>query len=140
MIETEQKQIIIVKGLVTNDRGDILLVRRKREWHKEAHDKWEFPGGKIDFGETPEEAVVREIKEESGYSAKVKYLLPKLLSTTWGFPDRKSQQILICYVCELISGEACLGDHGVSEIKWFTKEEALELECLPGIKEFLELL
>jgi 8-oxo-dGTP diphosphatase len=140
MVEKEQKQIIIVKGLVTNDAGDILLVRRKREWHKEAHDKWEFPGGKIDFGETPEEAVVREIKEESGYSAKVKGLLPKLLSTVWEFPDRKSQQILICYVCDIIGGEASLGDHGVSEIKWFTKEEALKLECLPGIKEFLKLL
>jgi len=38
-----------------------------------------------------------------------------------------------------VSGESTLGDHGVSEIKWFTIDEAIKLECLPGIKEFLEV-
>lgn len=135
-MDKPKKQIVIVKSLIVDD-GKILLVRRKREWHKESHDKWEFPGGKIDFGETPEEAAVREAKEESGYDVEIVRLLPKIISAQWEYEDRVSQQILICYVCKKIGGNSLLGDHGVSEIKWFTKDEALKLECLPGIKEFL---
>ncbi len=137
-MEKEKKQIIIVKGLVLNANNEILFVRRKREWHKEAHDKWEFPGGKIDFGETPEEAILREIKEESGYTATIITLLPKILSAQWEYETKQSQQILICYICKKYAGEPVLTDHGVSEIKWFTYEHAKTLDCLPGIQEFLE--
>ncbi len=137
--DTPKKQFIIVKGLVTDKDGRILFVRRKREWHKEAHNKWEFPGGKIDFGETPEQAVIREVKEESGYDVDINHLLPKVLSSKWVFEDRASQQILLCYVCALRGGESVLGDHGVSEIKWFKLEDALKLDFLPGIDEFLKI-
>src|SRR3989338_789694 len=117
MIEQKiRKQFIIVKSLVVNDKGELLLVRRKREFHKEAHNKWEFPGGKIDF------------------------LLPKLLSTKWVTPEREAQQILICYVCKLIGGEKALGDHAVSDIKWFKpKDMPANSECLPGTIDFFEL-
>jgi 8-oxo-dGTP diphosphatase len=136
--DADKKQFIIVKSLIVDD-GKILLVRRKREWHKEAHDKWEFPGGKIDFGELPEQTAVREAKEESGYDVEVLSLIPKVLSYQWNHEQNKiSQMILICYVCKLLGGEALLGDHGVSEIRWFTFKEALQLECLPGIHEFIQ--
>jgi 8-oxo-dGTP diphosphatase len=138
--EILKKQFIIVKSLVVNDEGEILFVRRKREWHKEAHDKWEFPGGKIDFCETPEAAAIREAKEESGYDVKIEYLIPKLLSSTWEREDRVSQQILICYVCKAIGGEKKLQDHGVSEIKWFKRSEVpSDKDCLPGTIDFLNL-
>ena len=141
MIEEKiRKQFIIVKSLVVNDKGELLLVRRKREFHKEAHNKWEFPGGKIDFGESPEETAKREAKEETGYDAEVDYLLPKLLSTKWVTPEREAQQILICYVCKLIGGEKALGDHAVSDIKWFKpKDMPANSECLPGTIDFFEL-
>jgi len=96
-----------------------LFVKRKKEDLKQAHNKWEFPGGKIDLGETPEETAVRETKEESGYDVEVDYIIPKLLSSKWVTPERQSQQILICYVCKIIRGESNLKDHGVNEIKWF---------------------
>lgn len=135
--EKPKKQFLIVNAIVLNDEGEILLVRRERKWHKEAHGKWEFPGGKIDFGETPAEACVRETKEESGFDVKIKKLIPEIISSYWEYPDRLSQQILLCYLCELKGGEASLEDHGVSEIKWFDIEEAKELKCLPGTLEFL---
>lgn len=140
LTDKPKKQFIIVKGIVINSNKEFLVVRRNREWHLEAHDKWEFPGGKVDFGETPETAIIREVKEESGYDTLVTRLIPKLLSFKWVYDDRESQQILIAYVCELLGGEAILKDHGVSEIKWLKKEELLNLECLPGTKEFLEFL
>lgn len=138
--EKIRRQFFIVKSLVLNGEGEILFVRRKKEEHKEAHNKWEFPGGKIEFGETPEQTAKRETKEESGYDIEIDYLLPKILSSKWESSEREAQQILICYVCKLISGESRLKDHGVSEIKWFKINNVPEqADCLPGTGDFLEV-
>ncbi|MBU3907353.1 MAG: NUDIX hydrolase [Nanoarchaeota archaeon] len=138
--EKIRKQFIIVKSLVINDKGEVLFVRRKKEDLKQAHNKWEFPGGKIDFGESPEQTAIREAKEESNYDVKIDYLLTKILSSKWESPEREAQQILICYVCTLVGGESALGDHGVSEIKWFKVNNApKDQDCLPGTIDFLNL-
>lgn len=140
-METEEKpktQFVIVKGLVINSEGKILMVQRKKEWHKEAHAKWEFPGGKVDFGETPAEACIREVREESGFNVKIRRLLPEILSSRWEYPNRHSQQILICYLCDLIDGKISLEDHGVMDVKWYPPEEILKLDVLPGTHEFLK--
>ena len=138
--EKIRKQFIIVKSLVVNNKGQILFLRRNKEDLKEAHNKWEFPGGKIEFGESPEETAIREAKEESGYDIKIDSIIPKLLSSKWESPEREAQQILICYVCKLVGGESLLKDHGVSEIRWFNLEEApKDSECLPGTITFLNL-
>lgn len=138
--EKIRKQFIIVKSLVVNNRGDILFVRRKKEDLKEAHNKWEFPGGKIEFGDTPEKTAIKEAKEESGYDVEVEYLIPKVLSSKWESLEREAQQILMCYVCRLVGGESLLPDHGVSEIRWFSLDNVpKDLECLPGTIDFLKL-
>ncbi len=102
--EKTRKQFTIVKSLVVNKKGEVLFVKRKKEDMKQAHNKWEFPGGKIDFGEHPEQTAIRETKEESGYDVRVDYLIPKLISSKWESPEREGHQILICYVCSLIGG------------------------------------
>ncbi|NUM37440.1 MAG: NUDIX hydrolase [Candidatus Brocadiae bacterium] len=138
--EIIKKQFIIVKSLVINEKKQVLFVRRNKAELKQAHNKWEFPGGKIDFGETPEQTAVREAKEESGYDIEIVSLLPKLLSSKWVTPERESQQILICYICKLLGGKSNLNDHGVSEIKWFNLSEAPKDEdCLPGTVDFLNI-
>ena len=138
--EKTRNQFIIAKSLVVNDKGEVLFVRRKRKFHKEAHNKWEFPGGKIDFGESPEDTTKREAKEETGYSVEIDYLLPKILSSKWVSPEREAQQILICYVCKLTGGEKALGDHAVGDIKWFKiKDAPADSECLPGTIDFLKI-
>ncbi len=138
--EKIRKQFIIVKSLVVNEKGEVLFVKRNKKEMKQAHNKWEFPGGKIDFGESPEQTAEREAKEESGYDIKVEYVLPKLLSSKWESPEREAQQILICYVCSVLGGKMLLKDHGVSEIKWFKVNEAPKDEdCLPGTIDFLNI-
>lgn len=138
--EKIRNQFTIVKSLVINKEGEVLFVRRKKEELKQAHNKWEFPGGKIDFGEFPEQTAIREAKEETGYDVKVEYIIPKLLSSKWESPEREAQQILICYVCSLLGGEKIINDHGVSEIKWFKLNKIPEKEdCLPGTIDFLDI-
>jgi 8-oxo-dGTP diphosphatase len=139
-LEKIRKQFIIVKSLVVNSKDEILFVKRKKEDLKQAHNKWEFPGGKVDFGETPEETAKREAKEESGYEIEINYLLPKILSSKWESSEREAQQILICYACKLIGGEKSLDDHGVSDIKWFNLNEIPKnTDCLPGTIDFLNI-
>ena len=137
--EKPKRQIVIVKSIIINKDDEFLFVRRKRDWHKEAHNKWEFAGGKIEFGEEPNKTAVREAKEETGFDVEVDFLLPIVLSAHWEYDDRLSQQILLCYVCNLKGGKPNIEDHGVSELKWFNSTNIPKKEdCLPGTIEFLK--
>ncbi|MFW5846838.1 MAG: NUDIX hydrolase [Nanoarchaeota archaeon] len=138
-METEkpEKQFFIVKSLIVNEEGKILLVKRERKWHKEAHGKWEFPGGKVEFDEFPEDACIREAKEESGIDIEVVQLIPKIHIGRWEYSDRRSKQIIICYQCRPIGGKISLEDHGVSDVKWFDIEEIEKLDYLNATDVFL---
>ncbi len=62
----EPKHRVAAAGLITNDRGEVLLVR---SYHRS--DTWEIPGGVVETGESPDVAVVREIEEETGIQARI---------------------------------------------------------------------
>ena len=137
--EKLRKQFFIVKSIVLDESGRILLVKRDLESWPEAHGKWELPGGKIDFGESPDQTAVREYKEETGYDVEVLSMVPLLISTGWIKSDRESHIILACYVCKRVGGEPDLSDHGVSAIDWFERTNLPGRgSCLPGTIEFIE--
>ncbi len=77
----DKKQYPIVIALIVNDQNQILIARRNDPELPDAHDKWELVGGKIEYEETPEQAVVREVKEETGLEVEIVSLLPKLFVT-----------------------------------------------------------
>lgn len=133
------KQITVSVGLVVRD-NKVLMVRRSEPEVAGAHLKWEFPGGKVDFGETPEEAVVREIKEETGVIAKVKRLLPVTVTTNWDYPWGVQHTLLFGFECEYVSVEKRPKDHHVENVEWVEIDEVLKRDNLPGAKEFLESL
>lgn len=102
----EQKVFPIVIALIKNSRGEILLARRNEPEVTYAHNRWEFIGGGIDFGEQSEQAVIREAKEEAGVDIKTIRLLPKILTHVWELPNGdKHQIIMIPYECEIIGGD-----------------------------------
>lgn len=77
------KILQIAVGIIRNDAGEIYITQRAADAHMA--NKWEFPGGKIEAGETAEEAMIRELEEEVGITASAPKLFDKL---EYAFPDR----------------------------------------------------
>ena len=97
----------------------------------EFKDGWEFPGGKIELGETPETAIVREIKEELDTEIEV----VKLLDTVeYDYPQFHLS--MDCFICKIKSGDLVLKEHEAA--KWLTKENLDSLDWLPADLSLIE--
>ncbi len=137
----EPQQHTIVVALITNDKNEILLARRNEPALVHAHNKWEFVGGGIEFGEDPETAIKREVKEEAGVDVEVVKLLPKVLSHIWNLEKDQQQILLLHYECKIVGGTLSPGlDEEISELKYFSLEEIKNLDTLPLIYEGCTLL
>ncbi len=87
--------------------------------------KWEFPGGAVEFGDTLEETIRREMKEEFGIDIEVIDLLGV---NNHIIPEEKQHWVSPCFVCRIKSGEPrILEPHKSDAIGWFTLEEISEL-------------
>ncbi len=137
----EAKQHTIVVALITNEKNEILLARRNEPSLPHAHNKWEFIGGGINFAESPEAAIIREVKEEASVDVEVIRLLPKVLSHIWNLEKGQQQILLLHYECKIIGGTLSPGlDEEISELKYFSLEEIKNLDTLPLIYEGCQLL
>ena len=117
----------VVCGYILKD-NKVLLCRRLKG---HLAGKWEFPGGKLEFGETDSEALMREIDEELGIELNIKTLMIE------NFHDYGDKQInLRMYYCEYLSGEIELVDH--SEYKWVEKKDILNYDLAPADREIAE--
>ena len=91
----------------------------------EFKDGWEFPGGKVEKGETKEEALIREIKEELDTVIKVDSYLDTI---EYDYPDFHLS--MDCFICSVVEGNLVLKEH--EDSKWIKKEEIDTLNWLPA--------
>jgi 8-oxo-dGTP diphosphatase len=105
--------IPVVAALIV--RGNKLLIARRPEG-KHMAGRWEFPGGKIEHGESPEEAIEREIREELAVSIRAGRIYQAI---TYSYPEK--DVLLLFYVASIVSGEPQTIEE--AEIRWVTMEE-----------------
>ena len=94
---------------------------------------WEFPGGKIEEGESPQEALVREIKEELDANIKVGDLIK---TVEYDYPTFHLS--MDCFWCELVSGEIELKEH--EDAKWLDKNNIDSVDWLPADLDLINSL
>ena len=123
------KTINVVAAIIK--KNDKVFITQRG--HGEFKGKWEFPGGKIEVGETPEEAVVREIREELKSEVKVESFFDEI-------EDVRDDMVLNVkfFVCSLVSGKLELTEH--LDSKWVEPSEIDEKDFMEADKSVLDNL
>ncbi|MGP6173496.1 (deoxy)nucleoside triphosphate pyrophosphohydrolase [Corynebacterium sp. A21] len=125
------KKRINVTGAVLTDGNKILAARRGPG--KALAGYWEFPGGKIEAGETPEESLARELQEELLIDASI----GEFITTTEHEYDF-GIVVLSTYYCTVQNGEPQLTEH--EEVRWLSADELHSLEWAPADIPAVELI
>ncbi|AGK52365.1 replicative DNA helicase [Bacillus sp. 1NLA3E] len=121
--EDEMKKDIYVVGAVIIENGKILCAQRGTT--KSLPLKWEFPGGKIEKGESPQEALFREINEEMQCKIEIGEQIDKTVyEYDFGIVH------LTTFFCQLIEGKPILTEH--ESIKWLAPNELTTLDWAPA--------
>ena len=123
------KKIEVVAAIICDGNKMFATQRGYGEWK----DWWEFPGGKMETGESPQEALQREIKEELATEIEVGELV-----TTVEYDYPKFHLTMHCFVCRIKTGKLTLTEHEAA--KWLTMETIDTVKWLPADKEVVDML
>lgn len=113
---------IRVVAAVIKDKDKIFATQRG---YGDFKGGWEFPGGKIEEGETPQEALKREIMEELDTEIEVGELIDTI---EYDYPDFHLS--MDCFWCEIVKGDLVLKEH--EDARWLTKEQLGDVKWLPA--------
>ena len=132
------KHIEVVAGIIEHE-GKILCMERDQGKYDYVSFKWEFPGGKLEAGETSQQAIVREIKEELDVEISVGDLIQTI---EYDYPDFHLS--MDCFWAEISAGQILPKE--ALEAKWLGKDNLFNVEWLPAdlliipkIKEMIAL-
>ncbi len=121
------KNVKVVAAIIVNN-DKIFATQRG---YGEFKDWWEFPGGKIEKGETPEQALIREIQEELETKINVK---EKIDTVEYDYPNFHLS--MDCFICNIIEGKLILKEH--ESAKWLSNKELDSVDWLPADKIIIE--
>jgi 8-oxo-dGTP diphosphatase len=111
--------IDVTCAIIRNKDNEILVVQRGE--HTDHPMKWEFPGGKVNEGESFEECIVREIKEELSMDI---VICEKLTATQYDYPNKSIK--LIPFICDTLNKMPFLSEH--IDFKWIDAEKLLSID------------
>ena len=128
-MDEQKKTINVVAAIIIKDGSLFATQRGYGEWK----DWWEFPGGKIEQGETPEEALKREIREELTTEICIEEFL---CTVEYDYP--KFHLTMHCYICSLLTEALHLNEHEAA--RWLKNNELDSVKWLPADKIIVEQL
>ena len=120
------KTIQVVAAIIVHDGKVFATQRGYGEWEG----WWEFPGGKLEQGETPEEALVREIREELATEISVDRYVT---TVEWDYPSFHLS--MRCYLCSVLSGSLTLLEHEAAA--WLDVDHLRSVKWLPADEEII---
>lgn len=120
----------VIKAI--NENGEPIIFATQRGYG-DFKGGWEFPGGKIEEGETPQEALKREIMEELDTEISVGELIDTL---EYDYPTFHLS--MDCFWCEIVKGELVLKEHEAA--KWLTRNQLDDVEWLPADVVLIEII
>ena len=123
------KTIEVVAAIIRKGDRVFATQRGYGEWK----DWWEFPGGKMEAGETPKEALVREIKEELDADISIGRLLDTI---EWDYPT--FHLTMHCYMCSLLNDALHLNEHEAA--RWLRANDLSSVNWLPADNQLLPLI
>ena len=121
------KTIKVVAAIIIKD-GQVFATQRG---YGEFKGWWEFPGGKMEPGESPQEALKREIREELDAEVEVRELLE---TVEWDYPN--FHLTMHCFICSLLSESLHLNEHEAAT--WLTHETLRSVKWLPADEILLD--
>ncbi len=135
-IKHVRRQIFVALALIINKNDEVLLAQRHDPKNHGMHGKWEFPGGKVEFGEHPEDTVVREAAEEVDLQISVQNILKNY---SWFHPDRPHiQVILMTYIARADNPDAARANcREVKDVVWKSIDAALDMDVIDNNKIIL---
>jgi 8-oxo-dGTP diphosphatase len=119
------KLVTVVAAALINSAGEILIAQRPA--HKHMGGLWEFPGGKIEVGESPEAALVRELHEELGIEVALKALAP-LTFVSHGYET--FHLLMLCYTLRTWSGNPTSTEH--TALAWVSPDKLTDYPMPPA--------
>ena len=125
----DMKTIRVVAAVIRSENRIFATARGYGEFKGQ----WEFPGGKIEAGETPEEALAREIKEELETEIKVGSLIHTI---EYDYPTFHLS--MDCFWCEIVNGDLVLKE--AEDARWLTRDQLYDVMWLPADITLIEVI
>jgi len=122
---------LVVAGLIVGGDGRILITQRRAD--QSLGGRWEFPGGKVEPGEAPVDALIRELREEIGVTVAVGRIWDVLFHA---YPD--FDLVMLVYVCRIVEGSP--GAVEVADLAWVAAGDLAAWDILPADRPLVDRL